>query len=420
MTFGLTLYRLATLALSPFVPLILKARIRAGKENAARLNERLARGLPARPAAPLVWLHGASVGESLMLAAIGEAIRAERPGTTLLFTTQTQTSAGLLKDRLPAGSLHQMAPIDTPAIARRFIEHWQPDLMIAAESDLWPNLIRTVQAAGAQLALINARMTEKSLAGWRRWPATARALLSSFDTILAADERTAGGLKDITGRTISMPGNLKTALPPPTADDAELGLLRQAFISDRGCLLAASTHNCEEALVLDAWEQLLPRPALILAPRHPERGDEIETLLQARGHSFTRRTRDHTPDAGASILLADTMGEMGLWYRLADLVYLGGGHATGVGGHNPIEPIRLGRRVITGPHTFNFDDLMARLSDAGAVDIVDGADALAAAIREAEGEALPAHLLEDLEAESRAPLTATMNALRPLLPSETA
>lgn len=412
------LYRLATLALSPFVPWLLKRRVRADKENAARLNERTARRLPARPDTPVIWLHGASVGESMMLATLGEALQAERPGMTLLFTSQTQTSAGLLKDRLPTGAVHQMAPIDTPFVAQRFIDHWQPALMIAAESDLWPNLIRKADAAGTHLALVNARMTDKSIAGWKRWRATAKALLSSFDVILAADERTAKGLGDLTGQTIPMPGNLKTALPPPVADDGELLAVRQSFLSDRPCLLAASTHDGEEALVLDAWEQVSPRPALILAPRHPERGREIEALLRARGLSFSSRSRDQVPGAGTDILLADTMGEMGLWYRLANLVYLGGGHAPGVGGHNPMEPVRLGKRVMTGPRTFNFEEVIDDLSSKGAVDIVEDADALAAAIRNDSGHALPDMLLADIQAASHAPLTATLEALRPLLPRE--
>lgn len=352
----------------------------------------------------------------MILVRVAEEIARSRPDTHFLFTSQTQTSADLLKDRLPPGAFHQMAPIDTPTIARRFITHWRPDLYIAAEGDIWPNLILATHASGTRLSLVNARMTGKSLSGWRRWPSTARRLFSAFDVITAADTRTADGLTSLSGYEVLSPGNLKSALPPPQADEGVLKAIQAIFIGERACFLAASTHPGEEELAVKAWKQLSPRPAFIIAPRHPERGDDIERLLNVHGLKYARRSSGAPFTQDTDVLLADTIGEMGLWYHLADTVYLGGGHAEGVGGHNPLEPARLGKRVLTGPQTFNFDDIMTELSAIDAVRICKTAHDLAQAAGNVEAGRLPAETVLNLEARSQIPLIKTLEHLLPLLP----
>lgn len=413
MTIASHLYRAFGHGLTPFLKPILHRRARRGKEDASRLNERFARDLPNRPPGPLLWLHSASIGESQIMLELARRLAERSPAISLLFTTQTLTSAQMVRTALPENAVHQMAPLDTPSIAHRFINHWTPDLCIFGEGEIWPNLIREAQRLGSPLALVNARMTTKSLRGWKRWQGFARQLLLPFDVILAADDKTASGLSAILGRAISTPGNLKTALPLPKADEGNLSSLASQFIAGRKCYVAASTHNGEEALFLNAMKDV-EKAALVIAPRHPERGDEIEALAATAGLPTARRSNGKVATTRTRLLLADTIGEMGLWYRLADAVYLGGGHAPGVGGHNPLEPIRLGAPVVTGPDTHNFSAMMSELS---AQDLLQVVPAEPGALRDAltSGTKPSDAALQGLSANAEAPMNATLAALAPLL-----
>ena len=384
MTLGLFLYRLLTTLMTPFLGVFFRRRVKVGKEADGRFNERIAKRLQPRPDGRLVWLHAASVGESQLLL---ELVRRLAPKvtqrTTFLFTCQTQTAANLVANAITddpslkkLSAIQQMAVFDSPGGARRFLDHWQPSLAIFAEGEIWPNLLLGLKTRNIQSALINARMTENSLKGWMRWPKTARAVFGSFDHLISADLQTKTGLEELSGLPVLNPGNLKSALPAPSVNDDELSVLRQA-IGERRILLAASTHAGEEALALDAFMKLTPNDFMIIAPRHPERGDEIDGLLSCTRFGISRRSKGDPVTEDTQILLADTMGEMGLWYRLADAVYLGGGHAPGVGGHNPLEALRLNKPVITGPSLFNFKDLSERLKPHQGFSIVEDADALA-------------------------------------------
>ena len=413
MTLGLTLYRLFSRCVALFLGQLLSRRVKRGKEDESRLNERRARKLPHRPPGRLVWLHGASVGESLILLELGKRLQGEVPDLHLLFTSQTQTSAKLIADNLPERAFHQMAPIDTVGAAERFVRNWQPSLAIMAEGEIWPNLLMRAKKKGVKLALVNARMTEKSLRGWRRWNSFAKKVFGGFDVILAADDRTATGLSDLLDLEVLTPGNLKSSLPPPSFDEAEFNRMKVGLISDRNCLLAASTHESEEALAMEAQKKLTTPHVLIIAPRHPERGDAIEQEILARGLSCSRRSRRDAVSTETDVLLADTLGEMGIWLRLADAIYLGGGHAPGVGGHNPLEAFKLGKTVITGPDTFNFTDTMKKLESIGAVRVAADADELAALIPQqanVDEAALTAWLQE-----ANIPMRETLRALLALL-----
>jgi len=238
---GLALYRLATRLLGLFAGPLLRRRANQGKEIAARLPERLGHARTPRPPGPLVWLHGASVGETLVLATLVDALTALRPDITTLVTSGTVTSAQLMAQRLPDGAVHQFAPLDRPDAARRFVAHWRPDLAIFAESELWPNLILEAEASGARLALVNARLSQDSIDRWAAWPASAARLLDAFDWIGAADARTAQGLSALSGRNVKALGNLKSAAAPPSADPEELARLSEA-IGERPVWLAASTQ----------------------------------------------------------------------------------------------------------------------------------------------------------------------------------
>ncbi len=413
------MYRAATTALSPAAGLALRLRAVSGKEEARRLHERHARNLPERPDGRLVWLHGASVGEANVLLAVAEALRATQPDLAFLFTTQTLTSADLIANRLPNRAHHIMAPIDTPRTAKRFMDWAAPDLAVFAEGEIWPNLILSAKSRGVRLALVNARMTDKSMAGWSDWPKTAQRVFGAFDTIIAADPRTRDGLSKIIGRDLPAPGNLKASLPPPPVDEGMLNATSRAFWGRR-VLLAASTHKGEEAGVLDLFADLRADHedlALIIAPRHPERAEAIAELTGARGYPSARRSLKENASA-ADVYIADTIGEMGLWYSLADAVYLGGGDAPGVGGHNPFEPAQLGARVVSGPHVQNFEDTFARLAEIGAAVIAEtplqATEFLAADLA---GET-PTIDRNRLRALADAPMAKTIDALTALLDNE--
>ncbi|WP_293905279.1 3-deoxy-D-manno-octulosonic acid transferase [Phenylobacterium sp.] len=367
-TLPLALYGVATGVLEPFAPAILRSRARRGKEDARRLSERLGRAPRPRPDGGLVWLHGVSVGETTSLLPLIAALRARRPDLTLLVTSGTVTAASLLGQRLPEGVIHQYAPVDAPGAVRRFLDHWRPGLAVFVESELWPNLILAAAARDVLLALVSARMTQASAERWAGWAGSARALLGAFDLILPQDAATEARF-----RTLGVaPGarlNLKLVGEPLPADPAELARL-QAAVAGRKVVLAASTHPGEEAPIAEAFRKAAPDPAaalLIVVPRHPDRGPAIARELGA-----TRRGADEAPTG--AIHVADTLGELGLFIRLADVVVMGGSFVPGVGGHNPLEPARIGRPILTGPYAFNAADTYADMvSDAAAIEASDGA-----------------------------------------------
>ena len=413
MTLPLTLYGVVTGLLEPLAPKILRARARDGKEDPARLGERLGRARTPRPAGPLVWLHGVSVGEAVSLLPLMDALRARRPGLNLLVTSGTVTSAQVLADRLPPGVIHQFAPVDAPGAVRRFLDHWRPDLGVFVESELWPNLILGARRRGVRLALVSARITEGSARGWARLPASARTLLSAFDAVLPQDAATEVRLTAL-GAIVGPRLNLKHVGEPLPCDEAELARLRKA-VGDRQVVLAASTHPGEEAIVAEAVRQAAPDVLLIVAPRHPERGEALAAELQA-----PRRSAGALPDAG-SVHVADTLGELGLFFRLADVVVMGGSFVPGIGGHNPLEPARLGCAIVTGPDVFNAADLYAEMTAEGAAIQVTGAEGLGQAARRLLDDPAAARRMGEVALayaalQGRA-LETALAALDPLLPA---
>lgn len=362
----LALYGAATGLLEPFAPALLRRRARRGKEDAARLAERLGRTDAPRPVGPVVWLHGVSVGETVSLLPLVSALRARRPDLRLLVTSGTVTAAEMMARRLPPGVTHQFAPVDGPAAVARFLDHWKPSLGVFVESELWPNLILAAKARGVRLALVSARMTEASAARWAKWPGAARALVGAFDLALPQDEATEARLRRL-GATTGPRLNLKLLGEPLAVDEAELGRMRAA-VAGRKVVLAASTHPGEEAIVAQAFRDLgRDDTLLIVAPRHPDRGPEL-----ARDLTAPRRSAGE--DLAGPIYVADTLGELGLFFRLADVVVMGGAFLPGVGGHNPLEPARIGRPILTGPHAFNATALYADLfAEAAAIEAADAA-----------------------------------------------
>jgi len=347
---GLHAWRWLGILMTPLAPLLLRERAARGKEDSARMGERLGIASIARPDGRLVWIHGASVGESLAALPLIEKLLAE--DIRVLVTSGTVTSANMMQARLPAGAIHQYVPLDTPRAAARFLDHWRPAAGLFVESDLWPNLLLEAQRRGVKLALINARISERSAAGWRRAPQMARTLLSAFDTILAQDESFAARFRALGAHDVIVAGSLKADAPPLSCDEAALAAMR-AMIADRPILLAAQTHPGEDETILPAHDQLRTRfPDLltIIVPRHVERGPDIAMLCGARPNA--RRAAGEPVTANTAVYIADTMNELGLFYRLPSFCFLGG-TLVPMQGHNPLEPAILNCAVLAGPSRAN-------------------------------------------------------------------
>ena len=369
--------RLATLA-TLLLRLHLRRRVAAGREIAERVGERRGIDPTPRPAGILIWLHAASVGETLSILPVIEALL-RTPTLSVLVTSGTRTSAELLSARrydLAGGErvLHRFVPLDVPAWTRRFVDHWRPNVAGFVESELWPNLLLACADNGIPLMLVNARLSERSFRGWQRAGGVAGRLLSLFAAVQAQTEADGGRLSRLGATRVACPGNLKFAAAPLPFNLAELNRLGDVLI-DRPVWLAASTHPGEEALIATVHRRLaVAHPGLvtILAPRHPERGAAIAAELG--GITLTRRGLQQDPPTGG-IWLADTIGELGMLYRLAPIVFVGRSLRVG-GGQNPIEPARLGCAVAVGPRTENFAEAVAVLKACGALMVVEDAEAL--------------------------------------------
>jgi 3-deoxy-D-manno-octulosonic-acid transferase len=363
----------------------LQDRLAAGKENGERLDERRGIARRPRPDGPLIWFHAASVGESLALLELIRKLLEERPDLHVLVTTGTVTSAEVMGDRLPDRAIHQFVPLDARRFVARFLDHWQPDLAIWTESELWPTLITETHGRGIPMLLVNARMSKASHDRWRFLRGMVKSLLQRFDFALVQDDLTEIYLRRLgmSPDRMQVTGTLKEGAAALPANEAELSALR-ADLAGRPVWLAASTHPGEETKVLEAHRAALkgnPRLLLVLVPRHPERGDALAEQLQSDGWLFNRRGADELPDPEAQVYLADTVGELGLWYRLAPISFVGGSLEP-IGGHNPFEPAALGSAILHGPYVTNFVDIYQRLTEARAARLVSSPASMAEAVND--------------------------------------
>ena len=420
---ALILYRLLTRMLEPLAPRLLDGRAKKGKEDPVRVDERLGLTRVPRPDGEVVWLHGVSVGETLSLLPVVAKLRATRPDLNLLVTSGTLTSAALLAHRLPEGVIHQFAPVDAPGAVDAFLTHWKPVVGVFVESELWPNLILESRRRGVKLVLASARITEKTVAGWRRFPGAARQILSAFDVILPQDGVSADRLERL-GARIDGHVNLKLAGEAPPHDGAAFTRL-SAAIGDRPVVVAASTHDGEEIAIVRALDKLADRLCLILIPRHPERSAAIAAALTRDGYRFALRSQGRQPDNDTDLYVADTLGEMGLFLRLADVVVMGGSFSAAlekppVGGHNPLEPARLGKPAVTGPDMTNWAAITEALVDAGGLQIVAAPWDLPAALSPLLADEKAARAMGDrgrrAAAEAGSGLERLIEAMHPLLP----
>lgn len=416
----LWLYRCLTVLITPFLFFYLRKRRARGKEHPTRHRERWGRASLPRPAGPLIWLHAASVGETQAALPLIHRLLDALPDTRLLLTSGTVTSAEIAAAKLPPRAFHQFVPVDTWPAARRFLRHWQPDLAIWTESEFWPNLITLTAETGCPLALVNARMSEKSAVNWQWLPDVIRQLLGCFSLVCAQSPEDAARLVSLGARNVQMLGNLKQdADELPDEPAVRMALERQ--IGPRPLWLAASTHDGEEreiAAVHEALKADFPDLLTVIVPRHPLRGEKIAAELQGKGLTIALRSLSQPITAAVDVYLADTIGELGVFYRLSDVVFMGGSLIPH-GGQNPLEPARLHCALLVGIHTHNFASIYARMEHEQAVIRVATVQALTDHIR---------HLLHDDAARStqvqaafdyasgqQGALSAVLNALRPLV-----
>lgn len=382
MTLGLALYDLGMLAARPALPLLMRQRLGRGKEEIARLCERYGRATVERPPGPLVWVHGASVGECNAVMPLIQLLRQHFPAYTVLLTSGTVTSARLMAQRLPEGAIHQYVPLDAPACVNRFLDHWQPDMALFVESEIWPNILRLTRRRSTPIFLINARMSERSAARWSHAPNTARHLLGLYDLCLAQSEADAQRLVQLGAAQVMITGNLKFDVAAPPVDEAALDTFRRQ-VNGRPLWVASSTHAGEEILIAEAHRRLKSqyRELLtVIVPRHPHRGQEVaETLAQA-GEQAGLRSRGNGPAPEHGIYVADTLGELGLFYRAAPVSFIGGSLIPH-GGQNPIEAAKLGSVLTHGPHVTNFRDIYHELDSHGGAVAVDGPADLATTVK---------------------------------------
>jgi len=416
------LYRCATTLAGPAIHLLLARRRRRDKEDGARIAERWGFASKARPAGPLVWLHAASVGESLAVLPLIDALRRERPALGVLVTSGTVTSAQLLAERLPRDALHQYVPVDRLSAVRRFLARWQPTLALWVESELWPNLVLETAARNVPMVMLNARLSARSASRWQSMPRLIGPMLASFRAILAQSEDDAARFRTLGAGQARHVGNLKYDAPVLRHDERALADLR-ATIGERPLWLAASTHNGEEEAALRAHRHALqrwPTALLIIVPRHPKRADTIAALADGAGLPLARRSKGETIEANTRVYLADTLGELGLFYALAPIVFVGGS-LTPVGGHNLIEPARLDCALITGPDVTNSFDAAAALTRGSALITVRDGDELAHVVEGFVADPARRHYAAEsaraIAATLGGALDETLKTLEPYLPS---
>lgn len=354
-TLPLKLYGRLTARSEKLLQKLLQKRLAQGKEDPVRLWERMGQSKLPRPVGPLTWLHAASVGEAQSALILIENIRKARPDMNILLTTGTRTSAESIGQKLPVGAFHQYIPLDHPLWVKRFFDHWRPDLCLWMESELWPNMITQIKERDIMAALVNARLSDKSYARWKWFPKTAEYLIGTFSAVLAQTGPDYTRYRQLGARWAIVTDNIKYSARPLPADEDALKLI-SAKMAGRKVWVYASTHAGEEemacrlhAILRNNWPDLLT----IIVPRHPNRGEDIEALCHS--HKFRTQRRSLEPQGGpepdTEIYIADTMGELGLFYRLTPIACIGRSFSKdGGGGHNPLEAAQLGCAVLHGPN----------------------------------------------------------------------
>jgi 3-deoxy-D-manno-octulosonic-acid transferase len=380
------LYSILFYALVPLVCLRLLWRGRRVPGYRRRWLERFGFVPPVQAADSVIWVHSVSVGETIAAAPLIRELQRRYQGTTLAVTTSTPTGSDRVRALFGDSVYHVYAPYDLPGAVGRFCRRTRPDLLIIMETELWPNLIARCRRQGIPVVVANARLSQKSADGYRRFRWLTGPMLEQI-TVVAAQSKDDGerflrlGLGT---EQLAVTGNIKFDIEiTPLQEDSAQSLRRNwQGSSARNILLAASTHRGEDDIVLDAFsvlKQRFPELLLVLVPRHPDRFEEVAALCHSRQFSLVRRSLGANPSAETDILLGDTMGELPVFFGASDIAFVGGSLVP-VGGHNLMEPAAWGRPVISGPHLFNFSEASSLLQRADALTVVGSADDFAGAV----------------------------------------
>lgn len=362
-----------------------RKRLKSGKELPDRVAEKYARYDARRPPGTVLWFHALSVGESLALLPLVERALANLPDAHLILTTSTATSAAALdKAGLPDRARHVLLPIDTAAATRAFLDHWKPDIAAFAELDFWPRLMVETHARGVPMIIVNSRMPKGNFKSRRRLGGMMRDILRLFDRLLVQDAASKDRFADLGADPdrVEVVGALKAAARPLPSDEAELAALRAA-IGNRPVWLAAATIAAEHPAMIEAHRIVtgtIPDALLVVAPRHVRDGDETERLSRIAFDKVARRTRDEPVTSETQVYIADTIGEMGLWYRVAPVSFVGHSLGEGLEGKNPFEAAALGSAILHGPEVSYFSESYAALTAEGAATRVGSPQALADAV----------------------------------------
>lgn len=371
------LYYWLSLLITPLLWVWLRYRAWKGKEDRTRLRERMGRVSIARPHGTLIWIHAASVGESNSVLPLIQRLHELAPSLHVVLTTGTLSSATLMNKRLPERAFHQFVPIDSPLAVGRFLRKLRPDMAIWVESEFWPNLLQMTAQQSIPLYLVNARLSERSAKRWRLARQSFLALMAHFRVIYAGSGEDKSRLHHLGVEAVEYVGNLKYDAPAPPADPVQTSEIMQN-IGDRRIWLASSTHPGEEAVVAEVHQQVrevFPELLTIVVPRHPHRVEAICEAMKQHKLTVARRSKKQIILPETDLYLADTLGELGTFYRLAGVVFMGGSFIPH-GGHNPIEPALLDCAILCGPHMHNFSSIVNELRKAGALIQVDTVAAL--------------------------------------------
>ena len=353
----------------------IQKRIEIGKEDVKRFNERIGRPIKERPEGKLIWFHGASVGESVSMLPLINKLLENSPDTYVMVTTGTTTSADIMGKRLPERAFHQYIPIDNPAFAKRFVKYWQPDLVLWFESDFWPAMLSTIKKKNIPLVLVNGRISNKSFKRWQQFDFISKELLSCFTFCLGQSEEDAYRLRVLGAKDSMCLGNLKFAgLPIPVDEEKKKEITKQ--IGKRRIFCISSTHENEEQMLGKHFKRLFerhPDSFVLIVPRHPQRGEAVKQQIQELGYNVSLRSANEKITPKTQVYIADTIGELGIWYSISPVVFIGGSLIPH-GGQNFMEPSRLKDAVIVGPYMHNFTEAMQRAQKANGIIQVNDAE----------------------------------------------
>ncbi|MCL2331465.1 MAG: 3-deoxy-D-manno-octulosonic acid transferase [Proteobacteria bacterium] len=407
-------YKFLVGALYPLVRVYLALRRKRGKEDAdsVRFGERFGRASAARPRGFLIWLHGASVGELNSLRGLVARIRADYPRAKLLVTSGTVTSSGTAKN---LDAIHQYIPIDVPFAVRRFMKHWHPDLAIRVDSELWPIQLDAIRRAGIPSFMVNGAVTAKTFRKWMRHNrGMAKHMAGGFTTVMAKSDKDAMRLASLGAQNVMVMDNLKYGNPPPACNPEELAAFRES-IGSRPSWHAAVVGEGESEIIFAAHRAVLkkiPNALLIITPRHPSMKAELARTAGNLKIGF----RSDNAAPGGDVYVADTMGEMGLFYRCANAAFMGRSLLPDCRGSSPIEAMQTGNVVTTGPYTSTFDEVYDEMIAAGILQRVGDPSEIAAwAVSQLRGGAEFKKLQADTQkfiAQKSAVLDTVMDQLR--------